>query len=114
MYSFLATVHAHSKCDLSKYDVADKILFLYHLWIVGLSVTKQVFTPLLIYFCLPVLCQDNPSEFLYFFDTSRRRTCYVAPERFVHSSSLASEGDLGFNVVRTGDLTPAMDIFSAG
>ncbi|PVD36888.1 hypothetical protein C0Q70_03878 [Pomacea canaliculata] len=60
------------------------------------------------------LPEDNPSEFLYFFDTSRRRTCYVAPERFVHSSSLASEGDLGFNVVRTGDLTPAMDIFSAG
>lgn len=26
---------------------------------------------------------DNPSEFTRFFDTSRRRVCYLAPERFV-------------------------------
>jgi phosphoinositide-3-kinase regulatory subunit 4 len=28
------------------------------------------------------LPEDNPAEFSYFFDTSRRRTCYIAPERF--------------------------------
>ena len=27
------------------------------------------------------LPEDNPAEFNYFFDTSRRRTCYIAPER---------------------------------
>ncbi|KAH9282501.1 Phosphoinositide 3-kinase regulatory subunit 4 [Echinococcus granulosus] len=26
---------------------------------------------------------DNPSEFTYFFDSSRRRVCYLAPERFI-------------------------------
>ncbi|KAI0213060.1 Phosphoinositide 3-kinase regulatory subunit 4 [Lamellibrachia satsuma] len=28
------------------------------------------------------LPQDNPADFSYFFDTSRRRTCCLAPERF--------------------------------
>lgn len=29
------------------------------------------------------LPEDNPADYTYFFDTSRRRTCYIAPERFV-------------------------------
>ena len=66
--------------------------------------------------------QDNPADFSYFFDTSRRRTCYIAPERFVESSrqNLDTAVDKA-NVdltespcVKKGDLTPAMDIFSAG
>ena len=28
------------------------------------------------------LPEDNPATYNYFFDTSRRRTCYIAPERF--------------------------------
>ena len=28
------------------------------------------------------LPKDNPADYDYFFDTSRRRTCYIAPERF--------------------------------
>lgn len=28
------------------------------------------------------LPEDNPADYTYFFDTSRRRTCYVAPERY--------------------------------
>jgi phosphoinositide-3-kinase regulatory subunit 4 len=36
----------------------------------------------------PVLLpEDNPADFSYFFDTSRRRTCYIAPERFCHKFS---------------------------
>lgn len=27
------------------------------------------------------LPEDNPADYTYFFDTSRRRTCYIAPER---------------------------------
>ncbi|KAL4221189.1 phosphoinositide-3-kinase [Mactra antiquata] len=68
------------------------------------------------------LPDDNPSDFSYFFDTSRRRTCYIAPERFVDSSARNADNiGQGQNLdltatgeVKTGDLTPAMDIFSAG
>lgn len=68
------------------------------------------------------LPEDNPSDFSYFFDTSRRRTCYIAPERFVEGGWKNSEvggqtGNLDItanNDVRTGELTPAMDIFAAG
>ncbi|XP_072174440.1 phosphoinositide 3-kinase regulatory subunit 4-like [Diadema setosum] len=66
---------------------------------------------------------DNPADFSFFFDTSRRRTCYIAPERFVEGSSSrqvdnsTSEMVEGLQVrqdVKGGELTPAMDIFSAG
>ncbi|XP_064641912.1 phosphoinositide 3-kinase regulatory subunit 4-like isoform X2 [Lineus longissimus] len=64
------------------------------------------------------LPEDNPADFSYFFDTSRRRTCYIAPERFIESvvwnSEVAAPIDLTSNEIKKGDLTPAMDIFSAG
>ncbi|NXN92993.1 PI3R4 kinase, partial [Rhinopomastus cyanomelas] len=72
------------------------------------------------------LPEDNPADFNYFFDTSRRRTCYIAPERFVDGSMFATElenmrdpstplVDLANSNQRTrGDLRRAMDIFSAG
>ncbi|KAK2595944.1 Serine/threonine-protein kinase [Conoideocrella luteorostrata] len=54
----------------------------------------------------PVLLpDDNPGDFSYFFDTSGRRTCYVAPERF-HAS--------GDGPPPKGKMTWAMDIFSVG
>ncbi|EFN87043.1 phosphoinositide 3-kinase regulatory subunit 4 isoform X1 [Harpegnathos saltator] len=62
------------------------------------------------------LPEDNPADFSYFFDTSRRRTCYIAPERFVKtlSSELNNTLLLPEQEVKTGDLHPMMDIFSAG
>lgn len=68
------------------------------------------------------LPEDNPSDFSYFFDTSRRRTCYIAPERFVEGGWKTAEvggqtGNLDITAsseVKTGELTQAMDIFSAG
>lgn len=30
-----------------------------------------------------LLPEDDPANYTYFFDTSRRRICYIAPERFV-------------------------------
>uniref|UniRef100_A0A8C1SZ34 non-specific serine/threonine protein kinase n=1 Tax=Cyprinus carpio TaxID=7962 RepID=A0A8C1SZ34_CYPCA len=68
------------------------------------------------------LPEDNPADFNYFFDTSRRRTCYIAPERFVDGSMFATESDqttplvdLSSNSQRTrGELKQPMDIFSAG
>lgn len=58
---------------------------------------------------LPV---DNPADYYYFFDTSRRCTCYIAPERFVknpESSAMFNEAHCN-----SSDLKPSMDIFSAG
>ncbi|KAL8713027.1 MAG: hypothetical protein Q9220_002887 [cf. Caloplaca sp. 1 TL-2023] len=50
------------------------------------------------------LPEDNPADFSYYFDTSGRRTCYLAPERFL----AANEVDDGRGV------TWAMDVFSVG
>uniref|UniRef100_A0A182MZM5 non-specific serine/threonine protein kinase n=1 Tax=Anopheles dirus TaxID=7168 RepID=A0A182MZM5_9DIPT len=65
------------------------------------------------------LPEDNPADYSYFFDTSRRRTCYIAPERFVRTSSGESlqpkDGPLvGDGQYYAGQLLPEMDIFSAG
>ncbi|CAK6982092.1 phosphoinositide 3-kinase regulatory subunit 4 [Scomber scombrus] len=68
------------------------------------------------------LPEDNPADFNYFFDTSRRRTCYIAPERFVDGSMFATESDQNTPLVDLtnnnqrgrGELRQAMDIFSAG
>ncbi|XP_050303340.1 phosphoinositide 3-kinase regulatory subunit 4 [Anthonomus grandis grandis] len=60
---------------------------------------------------------DNPGDYSYFFDTSRRRTCYIAPERFSNSTNLSSNESAALiseTICDSGDLTPAMDIFSAG
>jgi len=49
--------------------------------------------------------EDNPADFSFYFDTSSRRICYLAPERF-QSRNESSTG--------SGMLTDAMDIFSLG
>ncbi len=64
---------------------------------------------------------DDPSDFSFFFDTSGRRSCYIAPERFytasenpdisAKKSKLATEDGEG---KRDGKVTEAMDCFSAG
>ncbi|KAK6440745.1 Serine/threonine-protein kinase [Oleoguttula sp. CCFEE 5521] len=51
------------------------------------------------------LPEDNPAEFSTFFDTSARRTCYLAPERFLPAGQKPSEKD----VVQWN-----MDVFSLG
>ena len=59
------------------------------------------------------LPHDNPADFNYFFDTSRRRTCYIAPERFTDQPSNITSTK-GRMVERSGATAQAMDIFSAG
>ncbi|KAJ3222135.1 Serine/threonine-protein kinase [Clydaea vesicula] len=55
----------------------------------------------------PVLLpEDNPSDFSFFFDTSSRRTCYLAPERFY--------AKVDANTFENASLSPEMDIFSLG
>lgn len=59
------------------------------------------------------LPDDNPADYSYFFDTSRRRICYIAPERF---TNVTLDNNCMFNEMpcNSGELTPAMDIFSTG
>ncbi|KAF2728981.1 ARM repeat-containing protein, partial [Polyplosphaeria fusca] len=51
------------------------------------------------------LPEDNPADFSFYFDMSGRRTCYIAPERFL-PPGVQPEGDQ--------IITWAMDIFSVG
>lgn len=53
-----------------------------------------------------MLPDDNPGDFSYFFDSSGRRTCYIAPERFYASGETAEPPN--------SSMTWAMDVFSAG
>ncbi|KAF9885873.1 Serine/threonine-protein kinase [Aspergillus nanangensis] len=50
------------------------------------------------------LPEDNPAEFSFYFDTSGRRTCYLAPERFLVAGEEPGSRQVNW----------AMDIFSAG
>lgn len=60
--------------------------------------------------------EDNPADYSYFFDTSRRRTCYLAPERFSKNTQSINEASalITETACDNGELTPAMDIFSTG
>ena len=51
------------------------------------------------------LPEDNPADFSFFFDTSGRRTCYLAPERFLQP---------GEDAKGKSPINWAMDIFSVG
>ncbi|GME79610.1 unnamed protein product [Ambrosiozyma monospora] len=56
------------------------------------------------------LPEGNPSLFSFYFDTSQRHVCYVAPERFVASDDAEVEELNKTN----GELNWQMDIFSLG
>ncbi|KAI8641016.1 hypothetical protein BD408DRAFT_389715 [Parasitella parasitica] len=60
------------------------------------------------------LPENNPADFSFFFDTSYRRTCYIAPERFYKSGSEIDQRMKKTQNDYTSELTPEMDIFSAG
>ncbi|CCH44110.1 phosphoinositide-3-kinase, regulatory subunit [Wickerhamomyces ciferrii] len=54
------------------------------------------------------LPEDNPGSFSFFFDTSQRRTCYLAPERFLNNDDYDVELNEG------AIITKEMDVFSLG
>ena len=58
---------------------------------------------------------DDPADFSFFFDTSGRRTCYIAPERFFVAGSEISKrkATLDFDK-RDGKVSESMDVFSLG
>lgn len=60
---------------------------------------------------------DDPSDFAFYFDTSGRRSCYVAPERFFASVSRPDGAPALGNTDwqnNNARVTEAMDVFSAG
>lgn len=78
---------------------------------------------------------DDPSDFSFYFDTSGRRTCYLAPERFYTADSkhaqdrrastttttttttpttTATAGESDPTMKRDGKVLEEMDVFSAG
>ncbi|KAF8607280.1 ARM repeat-containing protein, partial [Ceratobasidium sp. AG-I] len=62
------------------------------------------------------LPEDDPSDFALFFDSSGRRTCYIAPERFYAAGSAiaAQKAERERQSKKDGDVTEAMDVFSMG
>lgn len=59
---------------------------------------------------------DDPSDFAFYFDTSGRRSCYVAPERFFASGARPDGASALGNtdLQKISHVTEAMDVFSAG
>lgn len=58
------------------------------------------------------LPEDNPGEFFFYFDTSQRRNCYLAPERFL-SKNLDANDPIQKNKLND-EVSARMDIFSLG
>jgi len=50
--------------------------------------------------------EDNPADFSYFFDSSGRRICYIAPERFFSTSTTNSTGNTSINSNSTSNTSP--------
>ncbi|XP_075254155.1 phosphoinositide 3-kinase regulatory subunit 4-like isoform X3 [Convolutriloba macropyga] len=76
-------------------------------------------------FFKPVYLPDNnPAGFNFYFDVSRRRTCNIAPERFISGGDTTLRDERFFDIVNSPpvfdssgnyrDLMPSMDIFSLG
>ncbi|KAJ2941262.1 hypothetical protein O0L34_g3460 [Tuta absoluta] len=114
-FQVLYALHRMHKLSICHGDIKlENIMVTSWLWVLLTDIAsfKPTFLP-----------DDNPADFSYFFDTSRRRLCYVAPERFVRApdpSSRPVSDDrsggllLSESPCKVGELVPSMDIFSAG
>ncbi|XP_059055850.1 phosphoinositide 3-kinase regulatory subunit 4 [Achroia grisella] len=114
-FQVLYALHRMHKLGICHGDIKlENIMVTSWLWVLLTDIAsfKPTFLP-----------DDNPADFSYFFDTSRRRLCYVAPERFVRAPDPNNRpaGDdrtggllLSESPCKVGELVPSMDIFSAG
>ncbi|XP_026750400.2 phosphoinositide 3-kinase regulatory subunit 4 isoform X2 [Galleria mellonella] len=114
-FQVLYALHRMHKLGICHGDIKlENIMVTSWLWVLLTDIAsfKPTFLP-----------DDNPADFSYFFDTSRRRLCYVAPERFVrapdpHNRTVGDDKAGGFllneSPCKVGELVPSMDIFSAG
>ncbi|KAJ8710173.1 hypothetical protein PYW07_009539 [Mythimna separata] len=114
-FQVLYALHRMHKLGICHGDIKlENVMVTSWLWVLLTDIAsfKPTFLP-----------DDNPADFSYFFDTSRRRLCYVAPERFVRAPDPHNRptGDdkmggllLSESPCKVGELVPSMDIFSAG
>ncbi|XP_063387877.1 phosphoinositide 3-kinase regulatory subunit 4 [Cydia fagiglandana] len=111
-FQVLYALHRMHKLGICHGDIKlENIMVTSWLWVLVTDIAsfKPTFLP-----------DDNPADFSYFFDTSRRRLCYVAPERFVSPDPRRANDDRNSNLLlsespcKVGELLPSMDIFSAG
>ncbi|XP_045762546.1 phosphoinositide 3-kinase regulatory subunit 4 [Maniola jurtina] len=114
-FQVLYALHRMHKLGICHGDIKlENIMVTSWLWVLLTDIAsfKPTFLP-----------DDNPADFSYFFDTSRRRLCYVAPERFVRAPdpNVRNSADdrtssllLSESPCKIGELIPSMDIFSTG
>ncbi|XP_047506714.1 phosphoinositide 3-kinase regulatory subunit 4 isoform X2 [Pieris napi] len=114
-FQVLHALHRMHKLGICHGDIKlENIMVTSWLWVLLTDIAsfKPTFLP-----------DDNPADFSYFFDTSRRRLCYLAPERFVRAPDPHNRpaGDdkmagllLSESPCKIGELVPSMDIFSTG
>lgn len=58
--------------------------------------------------------EDNPNQFSFYFDTSDRRLCYIAPERFYNGKETSKHPTFTDDGEHTELLDSKMDMFSLG
>ena len=103
-FLLLCAVESCHKLNIYHGDIkSENVLISAWNWLVlaDFATFKPVFLP-----------HNNPADFSFYFDTSRRRTCYIAPERFMNSAYKPSEET--FDTNDAGELTEEMDVFSTG
>lgn len=108
-------LHADSSLQVGHGDIKSENVLVASDLTVMLTDFSSAFKPVY----LPL---DDPSEFSFFFDTSSRRTCYIAPERFYSADSKQArkKGDRGRMAPGEeienldGKVTEEMDVFSCG
>ncbi|CDK29387.1 unnamed protein product [Kuraishia capsulata CBS 1993] len=97
VYQLLVTVAQCHERDVFHGDIkTENVLVTSWNWVLlaDFAPFKPIFMP-----------EDNPSEFSFYFDTSQRHICYLAPERFLAPGEAISG---------RATLTKEMDIFSVG
>jgi phosphoinositide-3-kinase regulatory subunit 4 len=57
---------------------------------------------------------NDPADFAFYFDTSGRRTCYVAPERFYDANQRERDREDPHYKRKDQPVLESMDVFSAG
>nr|XP_002121994.1 phosphoinositide 3-kinase regulatory subunit 4 [Ciona intestinalis] len=99
-FQLLCALNQMAKCNIWHGDIkSENVLITSWNWLLltDFASYKPTYLP-----------DNNPADFNYFFDTSRRRTCYLAPERFTDNQTTLASSDHDIAV------THAMDIFSTG
>ncbi|KAH8918155.1 kinase-like protein, partial [Atractiella rhizophila] len=107
VFQLLTALRDCREAKISHGDIKSENILLttsLHLYLSDFAPFKPTYLPI-----------DNPSDFSYFFDTSSRRACYIAPERFYAAGSEVAKKKAELEMgKRDGKVTEAMDVFSAG